>query len=261
MNAIGIYLECIDKNKKEIDIFDIPVLRDFEYQCMPDKQTSVQESRQVIRKNGIKNGIQKVRRRQLAPLSAYCAFVQRPLSTSGRFSEFDVEELIVESNLNYIRNLGYNNIRPIGIGNTLGEMQVENGSSVDQAAMTSQQTNIARIEIENDDEIFNPSGFNNVAVDLDEDIHSEQEDSYNFDDEFDRVEEETGMEARSGERGVVGTGGFVETPLLRQEEDSLGISEAEPSVSVNCSLSLQRYLHSIAINLHTRSNSNTSPPL
>ncbi|AMD20926.1 HDR184Wp [Eremothecium sinecaudum] len=222
MDAIGIYLGCIDKEKKERNIADVPVLGDLDYQWNTERTRPTQTIWEVNKPTNTRDRVAKSKKRAIASLSAYCTFSQRPLSTSGRFSEFDLDELLVERNLSYIRTLGHDSIRPIGIAKTIRELEREKNDKQENKAPTQNTTNCLPEPMENRNETQNAATINDLMLDLDQGVHSEQEESYNYDDEFDRVEHDGTIEQRPTGRLVAGTGLYAEdSQILQQFEESI----------------------------------------
>ncbi|AAS51127.2 ACL101Cp [Eremothecium gossypii ATCC 10895] len=217
IEALGIYLGCASE-ERERSVAELPVLGDLEQQAPAERGWE--------ERRGGRAGVAKLKRRRHAPLSAYSTYSQRPLSTSARFSEFDLEELIAQRTLAYIRTLGHGSIRPIGIGKTVRELEREKqGRQENQPAAAGPEDCQPR-PVENRDELA--GALEHMAFDLDRGLQSEQEESYNYDDEFDRVEEEATVEPRPTERVPAGTRLYGDSQLPEAAYLAAYAHELEP---------------------------------
>ncbi|AET38874.1 Mnd2p Ecym_3387 [Eremothecium cymbalariae DBVPG len=217
IEALGIYLRCIEDGTTERSISEAPFLGDIEQQWLSERTLATQYLWSSRRQRAGKLKVAKLKKRLNAPLSAYSTYSQRPLSTNSRFTEFDMEELMVERNLRYIRTVGYNSIRPIGIGKTMRELEQEKNGRQENGPPLQNAVNCQPVPVENRDEFHGTTNeIANMIFDLDQGIQSEQEESYNYDDEFDRVEDVT-VERRPTEQLPAGAGLYEENS---QHQDS-----------------------------------------
>ncbi|GAV53520.1 hypothetical protein ZYGR_0AK00220 [Zygosaccharomyces rouxii] len=106
-----------------VPLSGLPLFRDVKENLIQQRneQQQHQQQQQAAHQARRKNHLKKTSNHHhyMPPLSAYNASEERPYYPGGRFDEMTMRIEMEQRRLNSIRNLGYNYIRPIGVGHTL----------------------------------------------------------------------------------------------------------------------------------------------
>ncbi|CAR27532.1 hypothetical protein ZYGR_0N00130 [Zygosaccharomyces rouxii] len=106
-----------------VPLSGLPLFRDVKENLIQQRNEQQQQhqqqqaTHQAKRRNHLKKS--STHHHYMPPLSAYNASEERPYYPGGRFDEMTMRIEMEQRRLNGIRNLGYNYIRPIGVGHTL----------------------------------------------------------------------------------------------------------------------------------------------
>lgn len=207
-NSVRLTVNILSGKERNNSLGSIPIFKeirdDLTHQKQQQKQWGQMKNKQPS------NRISR-RRRYIPPLSAYSAESQAPYypfnnDTNSQFDEFEMRAAQTEKRLREIRMMGWNSIRPIGVGKTMRELEEERLKNWKKSEQQEEPQGIqiasAQENTDGTDHIQEQEVSHvvlpNMDVDLDRSI--EEEHSYDYDDEFARVgqEEEGTSEGRPG---------------------------------------------------------------
>ncbi|SCW00861.1 LAFE_0C13630g1_1 [Lachancea fermentati] len=198
--SLVLALEISSKRKLDDSLINLPLFKEIN-----EQNAQAQERKQWGQMKNKQEQANRTRSRFMPPLAAYTAEYESPAYSfvdgeSAAFDGFEMKSNLNHSKLAQIRMLGWNNIKPIGIGRTAKELdeaqrmirQQEEKQNEDRR---SHQGN--RVEDNHTDPpqitSYQENSYAISPPDMDFDLDQgvqEEDNSYDYDDEYARVEQE-----------------------------------------------------------------------